>query len=68
MKCGSYWFLDVASDRFIARVESKIGRRFRPSPLGRRCGEKAYVKKIEARTGRDLTPKKPGPRPKKTRR
>ena len=35
---------------------------------GRPCGDMAYVRHIESRTGRDLTPRKPGPRPKKPRR
>ena len=30
---------------------------------GRPCGDVSYVRKIESRTGRDLTPRKPGPRP-----
>ena len=32
---------------------------------GRPCGDMAYVRHIESRTGRDLTPRKPGPRPQK---
>ncbi|MEE9295912.1 MAG: transposase [Phycisphaerae bacterium] len=35
---------------------------------GRPCGDMAYVQHIESRTGRDLTPRKPGPRPQKPRK
>ncbi len=31
---------------------------------GRLCGDGAFVHKIESQTGRNLTPNKPGPRPK----
>ncbi len=31
---------------------------------GRPCGDEAFVHKIESHTGRNLTPNKPGPRPK----
>jgi len=40
----------------------------RKTRTGRPCGQNAYVKRIEARTGRNLTPKKPGPRPKRPQR
>ncbi len=35
---------------------------------GRPCGDMTYVQQIETRTGRDLTPKKPGPRPERKSR
>ncbi len=35
---------------------------------GRPCGDTAYVRHIESCTGRNLTPGKPGPRPKKPKR
>ncbi len=35
---------------------------------GRPCGEEAFIHTIESKTGRHLTPRKPGPKPQKPRK
>ncbi len=54
--------------KYLASEQEHIDLLRRKTRTGRPCGDMDYVKKIESSTGRNLTPKKPGPRPKMKQR